>query len=219
MSSSTGGSGNQQDTQAIGIFSNTRSVARDDGFREIHYPDGSVKVYGNVISMAASRRLFLTEVNDPQGNKIILQYDSTPAHEGRLLRIIDALGQQTTLSYEEPGSPFLVTKVTDPFGRFARFHYETAANGDKCLKRITDAIGIEPSFEYNDKGEIVALTTPYGTTTFDFQSPMNTAGLWAWIEATDPHGDKERIENYFTDARNGQKPIRTLRRSGGSFHL
>ena len=80
--------------------------------------DGSREVYELADGAATSpRRIFLTESFDPQGQRILLTYDS----QRRLVSLTDAIGQVTTIAYEYPGEPLRITKVTDPFGRAASF--------------------------------------------------------------------------------------------------
>ncbi len=167
---------------------------------ERRLPDGSVETYAlSDGSPSVGRRVFLTQVTDPQGNSVTLSYDAS----WRLVQITDALeppGQVTTLSYELPGDALKITKVTDPFGRFARFEYD----GSGRLQRITDVIGIESSFTYTTGDFIDSMTTPYGTTSFSTGQwgarPGNPPGQDGkiWLEATDPLGAKERLE-YLND--------------------
>ncbi|QIF02262.1 RHS repeat-associated core domain-containing protein [Roseimicrobium sp. ORNL1] len=161
---------------------------------ERRMPDGSKMVYAHAIGTTGpARKVFLSQVVDPQGNAVTLNYDTTPGYETRLLEIVDATGLVTTLQYQEPGEPYLVTEIEDPFGRSAQFTYQTVS-GAKRLTTITDVIGLQSSFEYDGSGLITALVTPYGRTTFAFGSPNIPYGLIRWIEATDPQGGKERIE-------------------------
>jgi YD repeat-containing protein len=150
---------------------------------ERQMPDGSKEVFGLSDSATSyPRRIFLTQVIDPAGNTLTINYDTSV----RVTSITDALDQVTTLSYELPNDPLKITKVTDPFGRFATFAY---TNGQ--LTTITDEIGIQSSFGYAAGSDFInALTTPYGTTTFT----SGENGTNRWLEATDPLGGKERVE-------------------------
>lgn len=129
-----------------------------------------------------NRRIFLTEITDPQGHSVALTYDSS----FRLVAITDAIGQVTTLDYQDSAHPLRVTKVTDPFGRFATLTYDALGR----LATVTDTVGMTSGFTYADGDFIQALTTPYGTTTFR-QEPV---GADRRIEATDPAGGTERLE-------------------------
>ena len=164
------------------------------GAYERRYPDGSKEVYAQAIGTTGPlRKVFLSQIVDPQGNAVSLVYDTAAGMASRILQIIDATGLVTTLTYGEAGYPFLVTKVTDPFGRFSTFIYQTIS-GAKRLQKIIDTIGIESSFEYNTQGQITALITPYGRTVFDFGNTGRTYGYIRWIQATDPQGSIQRLE-------------------------
>lgn len=125
--------------------------------------DGSKLVFSQPDgSIGTSRRVFLTEMDDAAGNAAFLIYDS----DLRIIALVDAIGQVTTLSYEVPGQPYFVTKVTDPFGRFASFDYTNlpvstgvidvaCTNGPSFffisnifLVKITDVLGLQSQFAY-----------------------------------------------------------------------
>ena len=162
---------------------------RVDGTGNVYYErkfsDGTIYVYAFRDSGASSRRIFLTNVIDPAGNTVTLQYDS----QFRLTAIQDALGRSTSLEYLDPLRPLLLTKITDPFGRYALIGYD--ANGR--LQGITDAIGMTSTFGYDSGSFIQAMTTPYGTTNFAYQD-SGTNGITRWLTATDPLGHAERFE-------------------------
>lgn len=140
-------------------------------------------------------RYYLTSQTDPQGNSLTLTYDGSL----RLTTITDATGYPTSLSYTpaaDDGAQTDTTKIrsiTDPFGRSASFRY--TATGQ--LRRITDPAGVTSEFQYAAAGDFVEkLTTPYGATTFrwgDLPGINDEPGRF--IEATDPNGDKERVES------------------------
>ena len=146
------------------------------------------------------RRVFLTEIRDPQGNAVKLTYDD----QLRLVAITDAIGQVSLLSYDLASDPLKVTRFTDPFGRTASFQYDSQGR----LVKITDAINLESSFDYDPGDFIRGMTTPYGTTTFrqtgvliemivpDHPEEANKKVLVTvrTIEATDPLGGTERAE-------------------------
>ena len=129
------------------------------------YPDGSKKVFG---LRTLSGSIFLTEVVDPAGNAVALTWEDTPSGDKQLTAITDAIGQVTTISYEDPAHPALITKVTDPFGRFAKFDYTNLIAGyvfhGSCgtnffaetnyvtrLSKITDVLGLSSRFTYETK--------------------------------------------------------------------
>jgi RHS repeat-associated protein len=168
-------------------------VSGDPIVYERRFRDGSKEVYAfSDGALAAPRRVFLTQVVDPSGNTIALAYDS----QHRLAGITDAIGQTTTVSYSGQ-TPLQIAGFTDPFGRTTQFGYD----GQGRLASITDAIGMQSSFTYDAAGNVVAMTTPYGTTSFAFA----TLGKYQrWFEATDPLGQVERIE--YNSGRNNIDP-------------
>jgi RHS repeat-associated protein len=148
--------------------------------------DGTVEIYaqGDGAPSGEPRRVFLTEVIDPQGQTVQLTYDA----QLRLVAVTDAIGQVSTLAYEHASDPLKITKVTDPFGRAATFTYTE----DGHLASITDVIGLTSAFVYGANDFIMGLTTPYGTTTF--RSEYTSGSVNRYIEATDPLGGTERLE-------------------------
>lgn len=156
-------------------------------------PDGSTQIFSvpNAPTNAVSRKVFLSQIVDPAGNAVTLNYDSN----FRLSSVVDSLGQVTTLSYASTNISdplfYQIAKVTDPFSRFATFDYNT---NDELVK-ITDILGITSQFTYglSDSGTmdfITSLTTPYGATIFT----EGANGRTRWLTATDPLGGQERLE-------------------------
>ena len=155
---------------------------------ERHLPDGSVQFFTKSDGASAyPHKIFMTDTLDPAGNHIGITYDSSL----RITKITDAVGQETHFFYELVSDPLKITKVADPFGvRFATFAYETTGTNPK-LTTITDEIGIQSQFGYQaDTDSINTLTTPYGTTTFQY----GISGTNRWIETLDPLGGRERVE-------------------------
>lgn len=158
---------------------------------ELRFADGSRKLF----TKSASSKYLLTQIIDPVGNAVTLQYDGSL----RLTTITDALGQATTISYAtEAGDNVTsdtkkIRKVTDPFSRFAKFKYTTTGQ----LEKIIDPVGIESKFRYASGDFIDRLTTPYGVTEF---SQGDVRGLDSstpgrFLEARDSQGDRERVES------------------------
>lgn len=148
--------------------------------------DGSFEIYEQSDgSTSYPRKVFLTQVVDPQGNAASLHYDS----QRRLTSITDATGRNTTFSYNVAGRPLLVSAITDPFGRSAHLAYDSVGR----LSSITDTIGITSSFTYDANSLISALTTPYGTSHFIYSAPGGS-GAPRFAQITDPLGNKEREE-------------------------
>ncbi|BCM19203.1 tRNA nuclease WapA [Mesorhizobium sp. J8] len=148
--------------------------------------DGSAEIYAQSDGAAAfPRRILLSQVVDPQGNAVTLNYDG----QQRLISLTDAVGRLTTFTYDRLGTPLLITKITDPFGRSATLSYD--ANGR--LSSITDIIGLTSRFTYDANSLVNALTTPYGTTTFAYTTP-GTSSPPRFVDVTDPLGYHEREE-------------------------
>ncbi len=129
-----------------------------------------------------SRQVFMTQVVDPAGNTVNITYDAS----FRVVAITDAIGQVTTLSYNDPSDPLKITKVTDPFGRFATFTYDSSNR----LASITDQIGLTSQFQYDSGDFIQTMITPYGTNSF----AQGADGRTTWLVRTYPDGAQERLE-------------------------
>ena len=149
---------------------------------EVRHPNGSKEVYGRSDGNTSNgRKIFLTEIIDPAGNKMTLTYDASL----RITSLKDALNQVTTVTYGN-SDIYKITQVTDPFGRSASFSYDASGR----LSSITDMIGIVSSFQYNAGDFINSMTTPYGTTSFIAD---NIPGIHS-LETHYPLDERERVE-------------------------
>jgi RHS repeat-associated protein len=149
-------------------------------------PDGTVETYSQSDGATTyPRRIFLTQIADPAGNAVTLNYDN----QLRLTSLTDATGRNTSFSYELPDNPLLVTRITDPFDRSAQIAYDT----DGRLSQITDIIGLTSRFTYDNSNLVDSMTTPYGTTSFAF-GDGTYYGVYRFVEITDPLGNHERVE-------------------------
>ncbi len=171
------------DTSAPGPMSQSIITKSATGFTRT-FSDGSSERYAR----SDSNRYFLTSSSDPQGNVVILGYDDS----NRLASLTDPVGRVTTLTYGLPTDPLKVTKVTDPYGRSAQFTY----SGGR-LASIQDTIGIVSSYSYGPGDFIKRLTTPYGSTYFNFGDRTTDPSLGdrRFLEVTDPMGRKSRVES------------------------
>lgn len=148
--------------------------------------DGTVEVYSQSDNaIYAPRRIFLSQIIDPQGNITTLNYQ-TVNNQPKLTSITDALGQITQLHYNHPSNPALITQVTDPFGRHTSFTYDNKQR----LASVTDAIGMTSYFNYDAGHFINQMTTPYGTSHFAY----GENGVNRWLTRTDPMGFTDRQE-------------------------
>ncbi len=152
---------------------------------ELRMSDGSKQIFAHADGAVNNslRRMFLSKMVDAFGNTMRFTYDN----QLRLTSITDATGRDTTFSYGLSNNPLLVTKITDPFGRYA----ELAYNADGRLVSITDVIGLTSSFTYDVAGLINAMTTPYGTSRFAYNSD---SGDTRFLETTDAMGFTDRLE-------------------------
>jgi RHS repeat-associated protein len=172
------------------------------------FEDGSKQVYNHGIGIPGAMKVFLTQIVDPQGHAVTINYNSPTG--AKVSSIVNAAGENLQFTYHA-SFPNLVTKIADPRGREANFHY-TVIGVNPVLTKIVDPLGLASEFEYEvipaippatqpTPGHLIALKTPYGKTSFRSGNPMTHRGLIRWIEAIDPHGDTERLEyNLDTDA-------------------
>jgi RHS repeat-associated protein len=150
---------------------------------------GSVDIYAHSDGKETfPRRIFLTEQRDLVGNVLKYQYDV----KNRLVAIIDASGQKTTLEYKHP-DPLKITALIDPAGRRAQVAYD----GQGRLLSITDAVGIVSKVAYRGNTTFVErLETPYGVMRFDTGEDAHSR----WVEVTDPLGHTARVESRWGEA-------------------
>ncbi|MCP1604738.1 RHS repeat-associated core domain-containing protein [Pseudomonas citronellolis] len=150
---------------------------------ERRLPDGGVEIYAQSDgSTAYPRKVLLSQVKDPVGNTLTLNYD----WQTRLVSLKDATGGKTSFVYDNPGNPLLITQVIDAAGRKAKLDYDARGR----LVRIVDPAGMASEFTYAAGDFIDSMTTPYGTSRFAY----GESGVGRWLELTDPSGATERVE-------------------------
>lgn len=141
---------------------------------------------------------YMTSSKEPNGLGLQYAYDA----QYRLMAVTDALGQVTTLGYEDATDQLKITKVTDPFGRTAHVAYDAGR-----VSGITDMIGLTSTVTYDSPtGDVVAsLVRPYGTISYS----RGGSGYIHWIESVDAQGDRQRMEaNGHTEGlNNGVAPL------------
>lgn len=178
-------------------------------------PDGSTFKYAQVDgSTAYPRRVFITNITDPQGHGLTFNYgtvtsSSCPVSSCTVLQsIADAednpsgTRRLTTFCYDPTrascstysGTSLRISRITDPFGRHADIDYDASGR----LSKITDVIGITSTMGYDGSGFVNSLTTPYGTTNFAFGETFDPSGnvQSRYVETTDPDSHTERLEFY-----------------------
>jgi YD repeat-containing protein len=163
-------------TQSVLVLTSSSSY-------ELRYPDGSKKEFTKSDgATGSSRRIFLTQLIDPSGNSIHLNYDS----QLRMTNVVDAIGQSTTLLYTNMVYSKAITAVVDPFGRAAYFQYNSSGR----LSQITDILGLTSRYVYGANDFVSSLGTPYGTNTF----VTGSTNGGTFLQATDPLGESELLE-------------------------
>ena len=102
--------------------------------RTLGLRDGTVEVFELPDRPATqnNRRIFLTEIVE-QGQTLSFTYDSS----FRLVAVMDALGQVTTLEYVDAADPLRLTRVTNPFSRTATLTYDALGH----LETVTTSLG------------------------------------------------------------------------------
>jgi RHS repeat-associated protein len=141
-------------------------------------PDGSMFIFG----FKNNSTYFVTEAVDAQGNTETFGYDAST----RIIAVTDAIGQVTTLAYNDPLNSSHITNVTDPFGRTCLLTYDSQGR----LVTITDTIGMTSSVTYQGSSTFInSMTTPYGTSTFSYSEPAAERYLYL----TDPLGGTEEL--------------------------
>ena len=168
---------------ALEPISQTTLVKTSTSSYEQQFQDGSRREFAmSDGSTGSSRRIFMTQLIDPAGNIVNLNYDASL----RLTNIVDALGQSTTLLYTNSAFPYAITSVTDPFGRTSYLQY----NSTGMLSQITDVLGITSQYIYGTNGFVNTLVTPYGATSF----VTGSTNGGTFLQATDPLGESELLE-------------------------
>jgi RHS repeat-associated protein len=153
---------------ATDYLTNTRLTGDTNSGFTVAYPDGSVCVYGLIITNGSGtfQKALLTESRNQYGQSTRLNYyPYSPANIViRLKEIVDANGATTTISYVSANSysTNLVSGVTDPFGRSAAMLYDNSGR----LTNITDVVGLSSSVAYDTNSWPTTMTTPYGPTIF-----------------------------------------------------
>ncbi|HEY9684985.1 MAG TPA: RHS repeat-associated core domain-containing protein [Oculatellaceae cyanobacterium] len=176
------------------VLSQALLVNMGSGVYQRQLKDGSIQVYNQP---DGSGNIFMTEQIDPQGNSVLIQYDSN----FRVTSITDAVNQVSTISYVSNvvgnSGFYKVASISDPFGRSCSFTYDAT---NTFLTKITDVIGLTSQFLYDtSSSNIVALTTPYGTTSFSSYVPGNNGYPATGLRVQLPDGTQTVTENWLNE--------------------
>ncbi|MEC0210419.1 polymorphic toxin-type HINT domain-containing protein [Paenibacillus ehimensis] len=123
----------------------------------------------------------VTAVTDREGSVNVLTHDKNY----RLLRVRDALGQETSYTYDSEGNR---TQVTDAEGKTDTFAYDGRGN----LLSVTDSSGQKVTMTYDDDSNLLTVTNPQNeqiVSHYDAKSRL--------IGVTDPEG---HLTTYAYDA-------------------
>ena len=193
--------GSEVYTPSAGVYSpdfltQALLVNMGSGVYQRRLKDGSVEVYSQSDGSSPAR-IFLTQVTDPQGNSVYIQYDAN----FRLTTITDTIGQVSTVTYvsNTVGNAgfYKIATIIDPFGRSCSFTYDASVSN---LLSITDVIGLKSSFQYDTtSGFISQMTTPYGTTGFYQYVPGVDVYPARGLRFTFPDGSSSVIENWLNE--------------------
>jgi RHS repeat-associated protein len=142
------------------------------GFRIFH-SDGSVDRYGitywrsNGLSGYYEEEALLTQRTDPLGNSVNLIYqlytNSTIGVCLRLSQVVDYDNKTNTFVYVSNTSG-TIQQIISPYNQTASFAYNSTGN----LTNITDAVSNSSGLTWDSNGRVSTLTTPYGTTGFNY---------------------------------------------------
>jgi RHS repeat-associated protein len=171
-------------------------VNMGSGVYERRMKDGSIQVY-NQPDSSSPARIFMTQVKDPQGNTVSIQYDAN----FRITTITDALGQVSTVSYvsNTVGNVgfYKIASIADPFARSCSFAYDSSTSN---LLSITDVVSLKSAFQYDTTSSFISqMTTPYGTTAFLDYVPGIDVYPAVGLRMTYPDGTAYVIENWIDE--------------------
>jgi len=197
------GGGTEVYTPSAGVYSpdflsQALLVNMGSGVYERRLKDGSVQVY-NQADSSSPPRIFMTQVKDPQGNTVTIQYDAN----FRITSVVDAIGQASTINYvsNTVGNAgfYKISSIADPFGRTCSFGYDSTVTN---LLSITDAVSLKSSFQYDSTSSFISqMTTPYGTTSFYDYVP----GIDVWpargLRFTFADGTSSVLENWINETK------------------
>ena len=150
-----------------GTTGDVREIAdRNDNtltFRE----DGIVSSDGQEVRFERDPQGRIVAVIDPLGNRIGYSYDGN----GNLAAVTDREGNTTRYLYDEPTRPHYLTEVVDPLGRTGiRSEYDT----DGRLIKMIDADGKEISLTHDPASQLETVTNQLGfPTVFEYDDLGN----------------------------------------------
>lgn len=171
----------------------------------LEYPNGRVIEFGGpqVAYWKLPNRLI-----NRLGHELVLNYDGN----NRLSSLTDTDGKTTFLDYATFFGETRLWKIRTPDNQAAIFNYLLTPGDNVLLASITDATGLVSQFTYPDpqhpnfpyaEGVPHSITTPYGTTSFDYATGQ--LGWDDFVLITDAAGGR-RAYALLQDAYGAGKP-------------
>lgn len=160
-------------------------------------PDGRRFHYGQGWSFGAVayKYLYLTQSIDAQGFVTHYQYRVDASHGAPTL-LLDRVTDHTESLLFTPGYSWwttggygaLLASATDRFGSVAQLTYVNDASNVPHLTTIRDTANLTSSVTYSAEGWPQTITTPYGTTTFNYQCVQDANAAIRRVDVTEPDG-------------------------------
>ncbi|MBO9522372.1 MAG: RHS repeat-associated core domain-containing protein [Nocardioidaceae bacterium] len=101
---------------------------------------------------------------DPNQYKTTWQFNA----EDQVTKVTDALGRDTTNTYDDTGN---LIKVTDADLKDTKFEYDE----DNQVTKVTDPRGSETTTSYDNNGNVSSVSTPAGSTTYTYDNVNRVA--------------------------------------------
>ena len=155
----------------------------------------------------------ITEIVDPVGRKLLLNYDGTD----RIISVVDPIGREVLYTYNTFGT---LETITNPEGGVTRYDYDAADR----LSQITDARGVVVALNtYDANGRVIQqVQADTGVITFDYTllNPEVTNSPVQETVVTDAVGTKTTYrfnpQGFLTEVTDGLGQTRVFERESGS---
>lgn len=154
--------------QMVNALGETSGYVRDGRGRVIEQFDALGRITAYDYANDSARPTTTTYAD---GTTLVQEYDS----DGRILRAVDANGNETNYTYDANGRPL---SKTDSLGNAALFRYEGSN-----LTEIEDARGNITRYEYDEAGRRIRMIDPLGEITAYAYNVNDQL-----VEETDPRG-------------------------------
>jgi RHS repeat-associated protein len=158
---------------------------------------------GEMVEKTYDDQFQISSITDANNNTTSLTWSENGMN---LVGIQDALGGETSISYDDLNNPL---EVIDPLGHLTSYTYDGT-----LLTSVTDALNGTTNYSYTTEGYLESVTDPLGNiTSYTYDSHGQTTSMtdplgntWSYaydnlgrlVETTDPYGRVSRSE--FDDA-------------------